>query len=100
RRGEKHQAVADDWRAFSTRWKSRDPPALGSVREVVRDQPLVGPEVAAEHEDLVDPVVTPIHWRRPSKLKPGAVCFPDRLAVAAIDAEQVGVFPLMIEDHQ
>src|SRR5262249_41165022 len=92
-RGEKHHIVPDDRRTLPARWKSRDPPALRSVREIIGHQPLIRPKVASQHDDLIESVVPPIHGRRPTKLKTRAVRFPDSLAVPAIDAEQVSFLP-------
>src|ERR1700722_12713223 len=99
-RGEKHHIASDDRRTLPARRKSCDPPALRSVREIIGYQPLVRPKIASEDDNLIDPVVPPIYWRRPSILILRAIGLPDGLAVAAVDAEQVGVFPLMVEHKQ
>src|SRR5437879_9182360 len=99
-RGEKHHVASDDRRTLPARWKSSDPPALRPVREIIGHQPLVRLKVTSEHDNLIDPVVPPIYGRRPSIFKLREVGLPDSLAVAAIDAKQVRVFPLMVEHKQ
>src|SRR5262249_9532766 len=61
RRGQKQQTIADGRRAFPARRQSSYPPSLRSIRKVVCHQTLVRLEVATQHDNLVDPVVTPMH---------------------------------------
>src|SRR5207249_2639060 len=100
RRRQKQQTAADDRRTFSARRQPSYPPSLRAIRKVVCHQTLVGLKVTSQHDNLVDPVVTPIHGCRPSELKQGAVRLPYCPAVAAIDAEQVRILSLMIENQQ
>src|SRR5262249_12401078 len=59
--GQKQQTVANDRRTLSARRQSPDPPALRSIRKVVCHQTLARLKVASQHDNLVGPVVTPMH---------------------------------------
>src|SRR5262249_44268571 len=61
RRGEKQQTVANHRCAFPTRRQPSYPPSFRSIREVVGHQTLIRLKVASQHDNLVDPVVTPMH---------------------------------------
>ena len=59
-----------------------------------------GLKVAAQHGNLIDSVVTPVHRCRPSVLILRTVRLPNGPAVAAVEREQVRFFSLMIEQEQ